>query len=270
VGGVGMIPRIAHFYWGNTILPFLRYATLASFRKFNPSWRIVLHGPQQLSMEKPWASPEQKYEVTGRDYSDALDKLGVEKRTHNMEDFGLSNELPEVIKSDYVRWHLLGEEGGFWSDMDILYQQPADNWLLRIGKVDTGICVHSYHSIGFLFASQQNAFYRYVHGMAKRYVCATQYQGVGASMLNTEFPTVASIRGRFPQCCVYNIPMKTVYPYDSTNISRLFERGRMPADSLGVHWYAGHELAGRYQNRTHEVSRHPDCAIGQLLLKVLG
>ena len=45
-----------------------------------------------------------------------------------MEDFNLSNEISEVKKSDFLRWHILSTEEGLWSDMDILYLKSMPNF----------------------------------------------------------------------------------------------------------------------------------------------
>ena len=47
-----MIPKIAHFYWGNEILPFLRYITIYSFSILNPDWEIKLYLPTKISKEE--------------------------------------------------------------------------------------------------------------------------------------------------------------------------------------------------------------------------
>jgi hypothetical protein len=37
------IEKTLHTYWGGDSMSYLRYLTLASFRKLNPDWKIFLY-----------------------------------------------------------------------------------------------------------------------------------------------------------------------------------------------------------------------------------
>ena len=53
------IPKLAHFYWGNDTLSFLRYLSIYTFSKFNPDWRIQFYYPaQKYHGARTWGTPE--------------------------------------------------------------------------------------------------------------------------------------------------------------------------------------------------------------------
>src|SRR5690606_28717819 len=113
---LSQIPKIAHFYWGNKQMPFMRYLSLYSFSKLNPDWEIKLHVPtlRKEHLDVTWKTHEHRggdhsiFEFT--DYTNRvseLDNLSVIEH-----DFVDKNCLNEVFKSDILRWMLLGTCGG--------------------------------------------------------------------------------------------------------------------------------------------------------------
>ena len=138
------IPKIAHFYWGNEKLPYLRYLTISSFCKYNPDWKVRFYYPKYRQTKKTWNSKEHKYEIiVKKDYTEELKKLPITFVEIDFESLDLSNDLTEVHKSDYLRWFLLANVGGLWSDMDIIYIDSMNNISLNINdnnELNTLIC----------------------------------------------------------------------------------------------------------------------------------
>jgi len=242
------IPKIAHFYWGSNIMCFLRYMTLYSFRKFNPEWKINLYVPKNLVENISWASSEQKFEVCGKDYMEKVKELNINIILWDMEEIGLSNNLSEVIKSDFLRWYLLGSMGGVWSDMDIVFIKSIEN--ICIGDSNTSICqVRSHWPIGFLLASPLNELFQYIFKNAKEAYDVNKYQSIGTQLFSTLFGTsVDNVRRQFPTLGIFTLPQNVIYPV--LRASQAFESmNSFGCDTIGVHWYAGNKLAGEYQNR---------------------
>lgn len=273
-----MIPRIAHFYWGADTLPLLRFATLWSFREYNPDWQIILYQPLRLTKEKTWRTAEQKdgFEE-GQDWSHKLDEIRVTRKIVTMKDFRFTDTASEVTKSDLLRWHLLAEQGGLWSDMDILYVKPISAFLTQ-PESDTYVCHtnppsrgrrgahrYHYHSIGFLLSSGNNPFYRRLSQVAVDHYCPRDYQSLGSLLIGSYYPPERISKA------VVNIPMEVVYPYDSLHIPAIFGESTeaLPQESIGLHWYGGHRLSSEFQRQLEYNGGPPDCLLGRLLKEFL-
>lgn len=244
-----MIPKIAHFYWGAPTLPFLRYMTLHSFRKFNPDWEIRLHVPDNVSTHIAWDSHEQEYSLeknNWKDYWDDAKKLNIQIINSNRL-FGIDESLPEVAKSDRLRWYLLHKDGGLWSDMDILYFKPIPEHLLYYDAVLS--YQNEYYSIGFLMSTINSQMFQLVAKEAKKIKRQSNYQTYGSLLLKRLFPYARGIDKRF-NIRTYNIPPDLVYPYKWNEVERIFsdEPCRVTDTTIGIHWFAGHAEAGRQQS----------------------
>ena len=255
------IPKIAHFYWSESTIPFLRYLTLYSFNKVNPEWQIKFYFPKYRTATKSWTSQEHK--TNGANYCDYygdLQKLPIEFIEFDFSDIGIRNDLSEVHKSDLLRWHLLSAQGGLWSDTDIVYFRGMDRLLFEstyIDDIDTlinlwpegrGKITANLHSIGFILGSSNNTYYNYIAKKSKEKHNFNSYQAVGAELLGDLFPTLESIVNKFKELRMGNIPMDVVYPYNSFNIHKIYNRNeplRFTARTLGLHWYGGHRLAAK-------------------------
>ena len=259
------IPKIAHFYWGGKILPYLRYMTLKSFQKTNLDWKIILYSPTSRSDHQSWLTHEHKCEMVGPDYSDHLKQLGIEQVNIDFNQFGLSNDLPEVIKSDFLRLFLLSTVGGLWSDLDIVYFRPISSTFLSDSQYTTYMCYNSmpwggikFYSIGFMMASPSNPVFANLHSKAlsllkEKPLDETNpdaYQVIGSTFYNPYINLKSSF--------LYNIPMEVVYPV--LPFDRIWD---IPAKdvlqdikdrTIGVHWYAGYPKSGAFQNKLNEAT----------------
>ncbi|MFH0806007.1 MAG: methyltransferase domain-containing protein [Patescibacteria group bacterium] len=252
------IPKIAHFYWGGGILSYARYMTVASFQKFNTDWEIRVYAPIYPSTTKSWGTFEQKYELKVDDYSPKLKELGITIIPINFARIGIDNSLSEVHKSDFLRWWLLSTVGGLWSDFDILYFKSINNVSFNkseYSNIDVGVCICEYgYSIGFMLASPNNEYYQYIWEKAKMVWNKDNYQCIGSVLFNSNFPTIESIKKRFPNLNPINIPMETVYAYDANHINEIYQStdtSKLLPTSIGLHFYAGHNLAGEFLQKTN-------------------
>lgn len=248
------VPKIAYFYWGETVMPFLRYKTIQTFRKQNPDWDIKLYVPAYPYSGMTWGTHEQKVPIYAVDYSHELKHLDIEIIKFDFDTIGVRNAIPEVFKSDFLRLYLLGTTGGLWSDMDILYFKPMDDMAINSeenAKADTFISICDYgHSIGFMLAACGSVFFSRLFDAAKERFSQDNYQSIGACLYNKLFPTVEKIRDAGVEAV--NIPMDTVYSYHAGLIDHIYNSGdmsRYTPGSIGLHWYAGHPLAGAAINK---------------------
>ncbi len=271
------IPKIANFYWGGTTLPYARYASIFSFQKFNTDWEIRFFYPTQLSSTTSWKTFEQKYELEVTDYFPKLKKLGITMVPINFNNIGIDNSISEVHKSDFLRWWILSTIGGLWSDMDIIYYKSMTNILFNkeeFKNIDTGVSICEYgHSIGFMLASANNHYYSYMWNKSKSAWNAHNYQCIGSVLSNNCFPTLKSIKDFFSYLNPINIPTETVYAYNANHIKEIYETSDMSKftpSSIGLHWYAGHLLAGEFLNKTNGGLIPHNSVIGKVLKYLIG
>lgn len=243
------IPKIANFYWGGKNFPFLRYVSLMSFKKQNPNWTVNLYTPKIISDEMPWNKKqfEQKYEEKFNYFNKIKDVNIIE---FDFKEIGISNNINEIHKSDFIRYYLLKENGGIWSDMDIFYFKPI-NYLFENNKDNIDKNTFLYfgtenneiggHAIGFLMSSKGNVYFENIFNLAKENYKKQDYQSIGADLLNKQFDSNYLNKNcknitLMKKSGVYAIDhMKKEFIYEKTNNS-FFD-----SNSIGIHWYGGSE-----------------------------
>lgn len=268
------IPKIAHFYWGNKVLPYLRYLTLYSFKKYNPDWKINLYVSKVSQPAMSWNSSEHKFPITCKDYTGRLKTIGINTISFDFDTLGVSNTISEVLKSDFLRWHLLSTQGGLWADMDILFFRPVSH-ISMDEKVNVVFCFQNgYHSVGFMMSSANNPVFGYVNGNAHKNFNPNAYQSIGRFLLESSFKNIQEISIKFPGTCVYNLPMSIVYAIDSVQINQAYATNNMnllKSDTIGLHWYAGKRVLGPWINKIDENTYMKyDNVVCNLIRKVLG
>jgi hypothetical protein len=249
------IPKILHLYWGrNNPLTFLQYLTVVSFREHNPDWKIKVYYPIKTCNNISWKTFEQKTKIISKDYFNELDKHNVEKIEIDFDKIGFKNDYPEVIKSDFFRYHILCKEGGIWSDFDILYIKPFSNIDFSTfksygNKIDFIINFHKYdwgdefYSIGFLGSTPNNKIIKRIVDKCKNNV-GNNYQSIGNMYL-------MKLLGR-PKDNMLVLPKEFYLPYCSSKINLIFnntDRKYINKDTIGIHWFNGHPIAREFQNK---------------------
>lgn len=255
-----VIPHIVHTYWGQDDLPFLRFLTLWSVGHLNPGWRIVLHEPERpdASLVRTWDTPEHRgTRPSARNYRPWLahvPNLEIRKYPEGAFARGLSH----VHRSDLLRWRVLAEEGGLWSDMDILYSQP----LSRVPLLETSralVCIwaqggHLTHSIGFLGSEPGMEPYATAWAIAQGHnvpAAGEHYQALGNQLLARVCPPERPLGPG-----IVNLPRHVVYPYSWLTIREWIASAREVSfrpETIGVHWYAGDPVSTHYATeRVHE------------------
>jgi hypothetical protein len=246
------IPQVAHFYWGGGPLSYLRFLSVSSFKKQNPGWQVIVHMPAvSSSAPTTWANSIKQ------DFCDQLDRLDVIVVSHDFDSYGFTNQAHEVHKSDFLRWRLLNKQGGLWSDIDIFYTNPINNLkenTVENSEVNVALCPlkppHK-HTVGFMLASKDNAFYQYISQLAATNYNKDVYQCMGSDLINGGFPTLESFGQQFPsnkfvfldKKCVYTITSKTIELfYQSTN------KKHNSSEIIGYHWFGGHPRSQEFEN----------------------
>jgi hypothetical protein len=209
-----------------------------------------------------WATFQQQNVHISRDFRSQLDKLDISIVTHDFDSYGFDNQAHEVHKSDFLRWKLLADHGGLWSDIDILYLCPMDDLAENCEanlSIDTVLCPLSppkKHTVGFMLGSKDNAFYKEIHTRSLANYDKNSYQCMGSDLINTRYPTIESFNDQFPQHqfiflnrhCVYTLTSKHVeqfYQPITEDLNKKLNSQRV----IGFHWFAGHPLSQEFENR---------------------
>lgn len=250
------IPKIAHFYWGNRELPYLRFLTVYSFYKFNPDWKVKFYYAKFPYDKKTWHTTENKYEFRGGDYTYQLKDLNIEMIEFDMESIGVRNDISEVFKSEYLKNYLSTRYGGLWSDMDIIYFESMNSISINTpeNKDATNIISTNEkygHSVGFTLASPNNEYHNYFLAKAKEQLKIESYQCIGPDLVNKTCRSIEAVRAKFPNATIINMSLDTVYAYDCTRLAKIYNSNSMDYftdNSIGLHWYGGWKEAGKYIN----------------------
>ena len=255
------IPKIAHFYWGGDRLSYLRYLSIKSFAVQNPDWEIRLHVPVQNSTVPSTWHQFDRDQIDQQDWRQELTLLDVTIAQHNFQDYGFDNTAHEVHKSDFLRWRVLANDGGLWSDMDILYCAPMSQLVentKKNSKLNTGLVpliAPGKHTVGFLLSSSSNEFYQHISATCTTRYDPNVYQCMGSNLLN-QYKALEEFNDHFPRNnfaflnknCVYFVSAKSVEDFFKPLNHITVKRMRHPA-IIGYHWFAGHPVSREFEQK---------------------
>jgi mannosyltransferase OCH1-like enzyme len=256
------IPKTMHFYWGlNTPVSYLQMLTIKSFRLLNPDWVINLWVPISPFKEThSWSTNEQKVEYTGLDYYDEMIKYVNHVFVTDFEKIGFRNDVSEVYKSDFIRLYILYHEGGFWSDIDILYIKPMselnlDSGIIQGGSysLNMGVVYNDpvgYIGIGFMFSKAKNKYFEALLNSALENLNTAQYESIGVGLYRKLFHSIYAIQHKFKGITFANIPMDVVYPFEWHQVDKIFNSTEdlTTNRTIGIHWFNGATDAKNFQN----------------------
>lgn len=262
-------------------MPFLCFMTAFSFRKLNPDWIIKIYSPVLRTTKKAWITNEQKIEYEGKNYFHNLKDLeNCVFITFDFETIGVSNEISEVQKSDFLRWHILSTEGGIWSDFDIIYFRSINeiNMTNQIvttknKEIDFSVCYdfnnpsEYKYSIGFLIAKKECQFYKKILKLTKENFNEIDYQGAGSSIFNYKYPSLTKLYLSEKESNIWNTSMDILYAYDSCKIEYIYKSDDLryfTSNSIGLHWYYGCHITKKYINNFEK-----ECVNYNILMKAI-
>lgn len=268
------IPKIFNCYWDMSPLSYLSYLTIVTFHYYNPIWTINVYVPIKKCDIQSWSTNEQKDKYTGINYWTQLINLSyVNVIEIDFENIGFKNNISEVIKSDYLRWHLLGTIGGIWSDFDILYINSIENFLGMECDFDTlifniaGKNGKKYYPIGFFMSKAENNFFLKLKQLSIKHYNHCKYQCIGTTMININWPMPNSIVENFPEN-KFLIENKMVYlPFEWNQLDKIFKSNcihELSKKTVGIHWFNGSSNAKEFQNNLEENLDKNACTISIL------
>lgn len=260
-----MIPKKIGFYWSKNKLSFLRYLTLYSFRKYNPDWAVTLYLDKAEPKKSEWLTPEQQ-DLTQYKGADYLEKV---KDLVTVEEWESPIAMNPAHACDYCQWETLATRGGFFADMDILFLKSLNNFYEELCGNESLVCKVGYNlAIGFLGSSKGSDLYTTVYDEAKNFLFPPiGYQMMGTDLLkyiwqNSPRITTKTRRGFEKEeigllefyltkfVGVSEINKLYFYPWEWSQMNLVFEESlsRLPAITLGLHWYGGTSVAQKYNN----------------------
>lgn len=240
------------FYWGGKKLSLLNAISIISFKKYNPDYKIILYKPTINYDVATWTSHEQKIKYSEMDFSHIIVPFIDEIKYIDLTEIGFTNEIHHAQKADILRLWLLLNEGGWWSDMDVIWVKSISEFQLE-ENYDLGICLRNgYHSSGILYSKPNTNFYKKIFEEIKNNFCKSDYQSAGPGLLNLLFPNIESIQISQENIKVFNFELYNFYPLDSINYHLLYEVGSdqeiLTNGVYGVHWYNGGTVSGNFIN----------------------
>jgi hypothetical protein len=179
---------------------------------------------------------------------DACDYVGEEDymplaRELNISFIEVPPILPDVPASyacDLWSFKHLGLEGGWYSDMDILWVKP----MIEI-EANVVLCkTRNVSAIGFLAGIPNCLFWQLVFQQALQNYNPQEYQSCGVLALQ-RLVGPRQLRRHH----VKYVPTETVYPWDHLQTDCIFDQTlEVPEATIGIHWFGGHPNSQGWNN----------------------
>lgn len=247
------VPKVAHFFWDDSPMSFLRWMTLHSFSTLNPDWKLILH--RSYAAARPnWGTAHNKQVAA----EDMRDRVGDIKNLEIQDEDDDLAGLPGVQQSDILRNRYLFEHGGLWSDMDILYYRPMDQMACNVDEnaaLQNGLCIRDqWFPIGFMLSAPGSTFFERVLCRQKAMASSPArgaYQRFGTGVYKS---VMAS--GGHPY---FPVDPSEVYQHMWGAHRRIFQGALDLNRGVGIHWYGGSESAALHEPKLQSDSwrEHP-------------
>jgi hypothetical protein len=243
-------------------MSMLQTFTVTSFHKYNPDWEITIHMPEKkydgnmrFNFIPDYVGEDYFHTISGLDY--------VNINIIDLDAYGIRKDIHDILRSDIFRYHILYDEGGVWSDFDVIWLKPMEYFnnieVHGNGPVIEADAIVSFikgttggHSIGILIHRQYDKYAKALVEATKKVKPPFSHEVFGGTMLNNNFPTLESmskfgniVGARFETYYPYNIhpPRPTIQKlYQGVDISCIND------NVMCVHWYNGHILSKNYVN----------------------
>ena len=239
-------------------MSWMRYMTLYSFRKMNPNWEMVLCLSQNNTCTTKWPGEHDFTSYKGISYFNRLKELNIIIEPVKFPDAFNAVIKSPVHESDLYRYYKLYNNGGFYSDTDVLYFRSMDNIYNEILECNANIVLYTqrdYTAIGFLGAEKNNVFYRDLMLSALDTLDVDTCQAYGTDLFYNfcgQHNVDEVIKSRYSEAIVFVIPIYLVYHLNSWDIEHAFSSSigveGFNTKSIGYHWYGGAPIAQKFNN----------------------
>lgn len=253
------IPRRMSFFWTGP-MSWLRNMTLRTFVRHNPGWEVRLYFSEAPPALKTWKSDmDDDHEYTGLDYQAKVPQAVIRYPAV------LPWPMSAAQACDWFQWRLLATDGGWFSDMDIIWIRPMDAVIKEAKTADAVFCLESgMMAIGLVGAKPGCKLFNdlAMSQEVEKRACDYQYYGTdwvyrfagirppldpktcpGEQALRRLRQHYSNTGPGFNQV-IADLPSQTVYPLGWRQIDQLWKADR-PVDprAIGLHWFGGHRLS---------------------------
>ena len=263
------IPKILHLYWGGGPMSWLQVQTVVTFHKHNPDWAIQVYTPVRKNEVGISYVPE----YTGTDWFPVLSTFDyVHMWKVDLQKLGITVALHDILCSDIFRYSVLYEQGGVWSDFDVVWIKPISK-LTFVAKpkkeAAAFVCfrrgTEGYHSVGILGAKEKHPMYLQLFEACIRRQCrGVEHQTFGSHLFNELFPNFEILQKQYDD--VAGVAYHVFYPYTTIQLRFLYNTtdvGLIKHDTLAVHWFNGHLRSKEFVNNPRH--REIRCSINKLI-----
>lgn len=238
----------------------LQTFTVDTFHKHNPDWVINVYVPKQQYTGPSRFIPDYR----GTDFFPSVENnSNVNIIEVDLNDYGIDTSLHNILRSDILRYHLLYNHGGVWSDFDVIWLKPISHFRnieyygdVPINEVTAVVSfiggINNSHSIGIMIHSKNDPYAKSLIQLTKHVKPPYGHETFGGPMITAIYPTLESLAG-FKT--VIGARFETYYPYNihppKPTIGRLYSSNDLSCinnNVLCVHWYNGHILSKQYVN----------------------
>ena len=108
-------------------MTYLQTLGIMSFHRYNPEWEIYVHEAKQRPEE--YGANKYVAEYHGEDFYNILKQLPyVRFNELDLRDCRLPKDAPTIMATDLLRTYILHKEGGVYSDHDVIWLRPMDEF----------------------------------------------------------------------------------------------------------------------------------------------
>jgi len=259
------------FFWEGNTLPFMRFMSIHSFIKHNPSWKVFLIRKDTKGLCR-WNSGENptSLEDNTNNYFKELEELPV--TILSLENdfsfiYDIDSNISCVHAKDILNWHLLAKEGGVVSDMDILYIKSISNIYEEYIKENATVGIISfknfpkknYMPVSFMMGGP-NTFFEDVYNLALKQYNPSIYECGGTLCLPAQ--TLEEIKKMYPKEIFYHLNEHSVFPFTHVNLWKAYNLmhkedavAQIPVDTIGIHWYGGNPMSINHTNKNNTICK---------------
>ena len=253
------IPQKYYLFWDGSPMSWLQVLTVTSFHRLNPDWEIFVYEPTSSYKELKENTFTPDY--FGKDYYPMLKELDyINVVRFDLTEFLIKTDSHGIQCSDQWRIKMLYNNGGMYSDFDVLWLKPMTEFMdiECIGNTQNFEAIVSlseytkgYHSNSNLIAEVGSLYLKSIIDASKNLKPPYKHTAFGAMTFNQLYPTLARIHAKFPR--VLAVQYKTFFPYGLYDLHRLFlDTDLSPIaskDVMAIHWYNGAGEAKDYVNK---------------------
>lgn len=261
--------KTCYFYWDSSPMALIQTLGVYSFHVQNPDWEKVVCVTKQKDQFRPNTYTRT---YSGKDWFGILERF-AEIREINIKDYDLPPDASTVLATDLFRTRILYENGGIYSDHDVIWLKPMSEFkdvehLGNIEDFECTACFYNYttghNNVSIIIAEKGSEYLKSVIEAQNKISGHYTDQCWSAELLNRMFPNWETLKSHFPRMLA--LKYETFYPYSTFDLSPLFKKTDLSVlndNVMALHWFAGNELSNEYMHDKNFFIR--DCSMTEIL-----